>query len=883
MSLPFLESVYADFLRNPDSIEGSWQRVFSSLLPDGRREGDQARAAARQERLDRLSRAYRVLGHRAAYINPLAEPPTALADLEPARYGLQEEDLDAPLGESTIRRQIERLRNTYCRSIGVQFMHIEGPAAGWLQERMESCENRIELSREQRLKMLERLSVASVFEQFLQKKFIGSKTFSLEGCESLIPLLDLAFEEAASEGVREIVIGMAHRGRLNVMANVVGQPLVELLRMFVKGLPNGHAGDVQYHQGFSGDLRAGGRELHVSLTFNPSHLEFVGPVVMGRVRAKQDRASDGGRRRCLGVLIHGDAAFAGEGVVQESLNLSGLEAYRTGGTLHIIVNNQIGFTTPPAEGRSSLYATDVARMLQVPIFHVNGEDPEAVAHVVRLAMSFRSTFRRDAIIDLYGYRRRGHNEGDDPAFTQPLMVRRIESRKPVWEQYLQRLSGKDGISTDTAERLRGDARARLEQALTEARSLSRPPARRPAGAWADYRGGPEDDSEEIDSAVPRQDLSRWLKSLAGLPDGFQPHPRIRAGLDSRRRMAEAEEPLDWSAAEALAFASLAAQGVRVRLAGQDSARGTFSQRHAVLFDRRDGRAYCPLQHVQDGQAPVEILNSPLCEAAALAYEYGYSLDFPDALVLWEAQYGDFCNAAQVIVDQFLSSAEAKWRRLSGLTLLLPHGLEGTGPEHASARPERFLSLAAQDNIQIVCPSTPAQYFHCLRRQALRRWRKPLVVLTPKSLLRRRESFSALEELASGSFQRALPDARAPGTETRRVLLCSGKIYYELIRGREEHGHRDVAIARLEQLYPLREQTLRSVLDAYPPSLPIAWVQEECENMGAWPALRFRFANELLGHPFSGVHRPASPCPAEAGEAAHRQSQQELIRRAFEEK
>jgi 2-oxoglutarate dehydrogenase E1 component len=623
--------------------------------------------------------------------------------------------------------------------------------------------------------------------------------------------------------------------------------------------------------------------VHLSLCFNPSHLEFVNPVALGRVRAKQDRAGDRDRSRAMALLIHGDASFAGEGIIQESLNLSQLEGYRTGGTLHVIVNNQIGFTTPPEEARSSPYASDVAKMLQIPIFHVNGEDPDAVARVVRLAMEFRRTFRSDVVIDMYCYRRRGHNEGDEPAFTQPLMYRVIERRPSVREGYLAHLLTLNGLTREEADGIAVERRAELEGELAEARSPRYAPAREtPAGVWTGYHGGPGGDADEVATGVPRERLVEMIEALTRLPEGFRPHRTIARGLERRREMASGDRPIDWSTAEALALASVAAAGHRVRLSGQDTVRGTFSQRHAALYDVEDGRAYMPLQHVTAGQAPVEIYNSPLSEVGVLGFDYGYSLDCPDGLVLWEAQFGDFVNAAQVIVDQFLVSAEEKWRRLSGLVLLLPHGFEGQGPEHSSARLERFLELAVNDNIQVVSPTTPAQYFHVLRRQVLRRWRKPLVVMTPKSLLRHPKVGSSLDDLAQGHFERMLADvAVAPG-QARRVLLTSGKLYYELLAMREELSRDDVAILRLEQLYPLRDEQLREALAPYPPAAPAVWVQEEPANMGAWRYLLARFGDRLFGsRAFSGVCRPPSASPATGWAALHRLEQQKLLRVAFD--
>jgi 2-oxoglutarate dehydrogenase E1 component len=600
------------------------------------------------------------------------------------------------------------------------------------------------------------------------------------------------------------------------------------------------------------------------------------------MRAKQDRFGDERRQRGLALLIHGDAAFAGEGVVQETLNLSQLPAYTVGGTLHVIVNNQLGFTTPPAQGRSSIYATDVAKLLQSPIFHVNGEQPESVAQVVKLAMDFRREFRRDVIIDMYCYRLRGHNEGDEPAFTQPLMYQQIAQRPLVRDSYRRHLLSLGGVSEDEALALEAASRKRLEEEFEAARSNDYVPAPQAfGGIWQDYRGGRYAEAGDVDTRTDRERLASLLEAQTRLPADFHPHPKIERALKTRLQMAASEHPLDWSAAESLAFATLATEGYRVRLTGQDSQRGTFSQRHAVLHDYKDGHTYVPLEHLADDQAQVEIANSPLSEAGVLGFEYGYSLDWPDGLILWEAQFGDFVNAAQVIIDQFLTSAEDKWRRLSGLVLLLPHGFEGQGPEHSSARLERFLAMCAEDNIQVASPSTPAQYYHLLRRQGLWKWRKPLVVMTPKSLLRRPQSTSTLEELADGKFEGVIPDALGKGEAAERILLCTGKVYYDLLQAREERQRSDVPIMRIEQLYPPPEDQLRAALTPFGEGTPAFWVQEEPINMGAWQYLRIRSGEALFGRwPLSCIARPESASPATGSKSSHQREQERLIARAF---
>ena len=920
LNLPFVESLYADYARDPNSVAPEWRRYFEiwesadaappprmesdvraaeTLAPaerlngDGETEPSSERMSHLQDRVDQLIRAYRISGHMVAKIDPLDMPRPRPAELDPQSYGLTEADMgrkfscqtlhpEAPL---SLREIIQRLHNTYCRSIGVEYMHIDDlNVRRWLQARMERCENRIEINRKQQLRIYTRLTDAVMFEGFIRRKFVGAKSFSLEGSESLIPLLDLAIEKAGEQGIEEIVLGMAHRGRLNVLANIMGKSPRQIFREFADAESRHYTGrgDVKYHLGYSSDWRtAAGQVIHLSLGFNPSHLEFVSPVVLGRLRAKLDRVGDSEHRRGLAVIIHGDAATVGQGVVQETLNLSLLEAYSVGGALHIIVNNQIGFTTSPDEGRSCRYCTDVAKMLQVPIFHVNGEDPEAVAQTVKLAMEFRREFQRDVVIDMYGYRRLGHNESDEPSFTHPTMYRAIEQRKPVREAYLEHLLQLEGLTREEADEIAARRRDLLEKELTEARS---PKYQRPQESlgrvWAQYHGGPEWEVADVDTGVEKKKLAQWLEALAVTPKDFHPHPKITKLLENRRGMAREEQPLDWAAGEALAFGSLVCEGYRVRFSGQDSRRGTFSHRHAVLHDYERGQPYIPLAHLAPKQAPMEIYNSPLSEVAVLGFEYGYSLDYPHGLVMWEAQFGDFWNVAQVIVDQFIASAEDKWRRLSGLVLLLPHGFEGQGPEHSSARLERFLMLAAEDNIQVVVPTTPAQFFHCLRRQVIRPWRKPLVVMTPKSLLRHPKVISRLDDLATGRFQRILPDQpQRPASSVTRVLLCTGKIYYELAQHREEHKRDDVAILRLEQLYPLDANRVLDALRAYRRGTPIFWVQEEPENMGAWRYLVARFLGPR-GLPFDGIFRPASASPATGSAKAHQVEQTQIIEAAF---
>ena len=922
-NLAFVEALYELYLEAPEAVPADWRTYFSSLagvLPTGATGFGSVRrpasifhtlgvgasrptvgnspngtdVAAQQDKVDQLLRAFRVRGHMIANLDPLGLPRPPHPELELDYYQLGEADLDREFSSRTIagagshmtlREILELMRATYCGSLGVQFMHIDDlEIKTWLQTQMEQTRNQITLTREQQLRILGKLIDAEIFEQFLANKFVGAKRFSLEGGESLIPLLDMALEASGEHGVREVVIGMAHRGRLNVLANIMGKSPAQIFREFADADPDLHfgRGDVKYHMGYSSDqVTRTGRTVHLSLCFNPSHLEFVNPVAIGRVRAKQDRNGDRDRRQVVPLLIHGDAAFAGQGIVQETLNMSELAGYRIGGTIHVIVNNQIGFTTPPESSRSTPYASDVAKMLQVPIFHVNGEHPEAVARVILLAMDFRARYQKDVVIDMWCYRRHGHNEADDPAFTQPLMYTAIRKRRPVREAYLENLLKLGGVTRAEADEVAVRRRAHLEHALSEAKSpeyayktdFGR-------GVWQGSFGGPENPQSEPATRLPRSTLEMLLRVQTDLPTGFTPHPKIAKFLETRREMAEGQRPLDWGGGEALAFASLLAEGHPVRLSGQDSGRGTFSHRHAVLHDAKTGDRHIPLTML--GRGAFEVLDSPLSEAGVLGFEYGYSLDRPEGLTLWEAQFGDFVNGAQVIIDQFIVSSEDKWHRLTGLVLLLPHGFEGQGPEHSSARLERFLGQSAQDNLRVVNLTTPAQLFHCLRRQVHWRLRKPLVVMTPKSLLRHPEVVSSLDEFATGGFRPILPDETSEPKAVRRVLLCSGKIYYDLKAAREAMGARHVAIIRLEQLYPLRRLELEAALAPYADGTPLVWVQEEPRNMGAWPFLRLNLGEPLFGrHPLIGVTRSESASPATGSAASHKMEQELLIEKAFE--
>ncbi len=925
-NLAFVEDLWQQYRADRASVPQQWRSYFEQLEREGLRDdtetpslvigrqqllakerplgeacnicGRTIAMSAMQHRVGQLVRNYRVRGHRVAHINPLQDEDEEFTELQYEYYGFAETDLDLSFnagslahgGMLPLREIIARLEATYCGAIGTQFMHIdELGAREWLQQRLESTLNRYGMSRSEQLRVLTRLTDAVIFEQFLQRKFVGAKSFSLEGAESLVPLLDLAIEKAGAQATDEVVIGMPHRGRLNVLANILGKHPRFIFSEFADRDAETFIGrgDVKYHLGFHRDWEtASGRMVHVSLSFNPSHLEVVGPVALGWMRAKMDRRGDVDRRKGLVILVHGDAAIAGEGIVQETLNLSELAGYRVGGALHVVVNNQVGFTTTPAEGRSSTYATDVAKMLQSPIFHVNGENPEAVAQAVNVAMDFREKFRRDVVIDMYCYRRRGHNEGDEPSFTQPLMSRRIKERPTVRDNYLKSLLDLGEVTEVDAAEIERTRTELLERALRDSKGEIAPPRPDRPGAlgpvWKSYQGGPEEDAPRVDTGVEVEQLAHLLGRTCEVPEGFTVHPKIVRLLDQRRAMVAGERPLDWSAGEALAIASLAAEGVRVRMTGQDTERGTFSHRHSRLHDYETGEGYMPLQHLTPEQGAVEILNSPLSEAAVLGFEYGYSLACPDGLVVWEAQFGDFANMAQVYIDQFIAAGEQKWQILSGLVLLLPHGLEGTGPEHASARLERFLAMAAADNYQVINPTTPANLFHALRRQVVRPWRKPLVVMSPKSLLRHKRAVSSLEDFASGGFRRIIGEPTVALSGVCRVLLCSGKIAYELLAQRDKRGLESVAVVRVEQLYPLPWAELETELERYPACSEVVWVQEEPANMGGRITIRLKYA-EKIGERWSyrEVSRPESSSPATGSAASHRVEQQRLFEDAFE--
>ena len=926
-SLDYIDDLYVQYIRDPGSVSPGWRKYFEefSLTAGASAAGQAAESgsvavavadddemptaharsirdealwlAKMQDRVDQLVREYRVRGHLMAQLDPLGiqrehHPP----ELDPESYGLSPADLERPFSCENLQYVdgrslgaiLAKLRATYCRSIGAQFMHIDNRTIrDWLQRRMESCENRLDLSREVQVRIYTRLADAAIFEEFVRKKFVGAKTFSLEGAESLIPLLDLALEKAGQHNVSGVVLAMAHRGRLNVLANILGKRAQSIFWSFDDPRPDMHrgTGDVRYHLGYSSDWTTStGSKVHISLCFNPSHLEFVNTVAQGRCRAKQDRANDDRNAETMTILIHGDASFAGEGVVQETLNLSQLPGYTTGGTLHVIINNQVGFTTESHEARSCTYATDVAKMLQIPIFHVNGEDPEAVAQVVNLAMDFRREFKRDVVIDMYAYRRWGHNEGDEPRFTQPTMYKVIDERKSVRESYLERLLEMGGkITRQEADSIAEVRQNKLEREFEAAQKEEYVSDLQTLGGhWSGYFGGPEPTGDNPVTALAQETAVSILKKLSTIPADFNLNRKLAKFLKDRSDMAEGTKALDWASGEALAFGSLLTEGHPVRLSGQDCERGTFSQRHAVLHDTVTNQKYTQLKLLDPNQARLDIINSPLSEAGVLGFEYGYSLDCPEGLVAWEAQFGDFWNVAQVIVDQFIASAEDKWGRLSHLTLLLPHGFEGQGPEHCSARLERFLLLTAEDNLQVTQPTTPAQYFHLLRQQVKRRWSKPLVVLTPKSLLRHAACVSPLSDFTSGTFKKILPDERKEPARTDRILMCSGKIYYELAEKREALKAQNVAIMRIEQFYPLSATALVASLESYAPGTDLVWIQDEPTNMGGWQFMKMRFGDALMDSKFRMrlLSRVESASPSTGSLSAHKLEQQELIDSAF---
>jgi len=856
-------------------------------------------AIEKQAMVLQLIRAHRVRGHLRADLDPLhVEEERHPPELELSSYGLSVWDLDRRFitgglagdkGMRPLRDILDILRQTYCGHIGVEFMHIpEGDRRDWLQQRMESTRNSAPLGPEVQHRILERLNAAEAFERFLHTTYVGHKRFSLEGGETLVPMLDALLNLAAASGFTSAVLGMAHRGRLNVLANIVGKSYGSIFREF-EGDPDPSSahgsGDVKYHLGASGvHMAPGGLRLEVVLASNPSHLEAVDPVVEGMARALQDLVGDAGRERVLPILVHGDAAFAGQGVVAETLNLSELSGYTTGGTVHIIVNNRIGFTTDPKDARSSIYPTDVAKAVASPIFHVNGDRPEDALRAIALALEFRREFHHDAVVDLVCYRRWGHNEGDEPSYTNPVMYAAIEKHRSVRKVYTEQLLRRGDVSVAAAEQALVEFQRLLQAAHDDVRraTAQKDPVdeSRPV---ADSSGLKDDDGpDETVATASRDALLQVLRGLDTLPDGFALHPKLHKQFE-RRREHFAGGQIEWGFAESLAFGSLVLGGVPVRLSGQDSGRGTFSQRHAKLYDHHDGALFVPLAHLRDSQAPFAVCDSLLSEFAVLGFEYGYSVKRPEALVCWEAQFGDFANGAQVIIDQFIAASEAKWGQRAGLTLLLPHGQEGQGPEHSSARIERFLQLASGRNLRVCYPSTPASYFHLLRRQALLAEKKPLVVFTPKSMLRHPQAVSRVEDLTDGSFVTVLDDSpRAAPKTTRRVVLCAGKLYYDLAAEQRKRGVGDVALVRLEQFYPFPATRLAALLrGAYAGAAEVVWAQEEPCNMGAWPFLQERVTRLLAsGQTLRYVGRPAAASAATGSHKRHLVEQETLVAEAL---
>jgi 2-oxoglutarate dehydrogenase E1 component len=961
----YIEEMQAQYERNPGSVSDEWRHFFASLQEEhGAAEGNghngpswarpmeqvddnkdllgaltgdygaaerqiqnrlNAKAAATGFELSPMAslrttqdsiralmliRAYRVMGHLAADLDPLGLTERKIhKELRPETYGFTDADLDRPifidkvlgLEIATVRDILKILRRTYCRQIGVEFMHITSPVQkSWIQERIEGRDKDINFTPEGKRAILNKLIEAETFEKFADVKYTGTKRFGLDGGESMVPALEQIIKRGGQLGVKEIVMGMAHRGRLNVLANVMGKPHRAIFNEFKGGSYKPDdvegSGDVKYHLGASSDRSFDGNNVHLSLTANPSHLEIVDPVVLGKVRAKQDQhgCKPGERTPVMPLLIHGDAAFAGQGVVAECFGLSGLKGHRTGGSIHFIINNQIGFTTAPRHSRSSPYCSDVAKMVEAPIFHVNGDNPEAVVHVAKIATEFRQKFQKPVVIDMFCYRRFGHNESDEPAFTQPLMYRAIKAHPSVVEIYSKRLIEEGVITKQGVEEMQGGFRANLETELAAAESYKPNKADWLDGRWADI-GFAEDEARRGTTGVPIETLKEIGQRITAIPQDFHAHKTVQRLLQRRREMVETGTGIDWSMAEALAFGTLLKEGFPVRLSGQDSERGTFSQRHSVLVDQETERRYTPLKYVSPDQGRFEVINSMLSEEAVLAFEYGYTLAEPNALVMWEAQFGDFANGAQVVFDQFISSGERKWLRMSGLVCLLPHGYEGQGPEHSSARLERFLQICAEDNWQVANCTTPANYFHILRRQLHRKFRKPLVIMTPKSLLRHKRVTSDLAEMGPGSsFHRLLwDDAQArpgekiklkPDGQIRRVVLCSGKVYYDLYEAREAAGVDDVYLLRIEQLYPFPAKALVSELSRFPKA-EIVWAQEEPRNMGAWNFIEPNVEWVLQHTPIANtrpryVGRTPAAATATGLASKHAQEQKTLVEQAL---
>ena len=896
----YVDALYRQYLRDPHSVDPQWGLFFAGF-DAGQRRGNgagvataPAAAAPQAIGIFDLIHSYRELGHLVATLDPLGGNQDTHPLLEPREFGFGDADLgrvvECPtfrgFSRGTLGDLLARLRATYCRTLGVEYMHIvDKGRRDWLKERMEPTANQPDLTPADRRYLLSLLTAAEGFEQFLHTKYVGQKRFSLEGGDVLIPMLATLIEAGGEAGVEEIVMGMPHRGRLNVLANILRKPyemiFAEFEGTFLPADIQGD-GDVKYHLGYARDHSTRtGRTVHVSLCFNPSHLEAVNPIVEGLVRAKQERRGDRERDRVVPVLMHGDAAFTGQGIVAEALALSGLDGFRTGGTVHIIVNNQIGFTTSPHDYRQSRYPTEVAKIIQAPVFHVNGDDPEAAVQAARLALAFRNAFKQNVIIDLVCYRRHGHNESDDPSFTQPRLTREIAAHPTVRQIYAERLVAEGAITAEEATRQTTELRELFDDALNYARDFMPRQQVFALGGWWQGMQWPGDDWS-AQTAVPAQTLREIGRRVCDVPDGFAVHPRVQRLFAQRAAMLDGDGAIDWGCGEMLALGSLVLEGYNVRLSGQDSGRGTFSHRHAVLHDTETEARYVPLAHLAPTQGRCEIIDSMLSEEAVLGFEYGYSSADPQNLVLWEAQFGDFANGAQVIIDQFIASAESKWQRMSGIVLLLPHGYEGQGPEHSSARLERFLQLASESNMQVCNLTTPAQIFHVLRRQMHRTFRRPLVIMSPKSLLRHKLAVSPLRDLTDSGFQPVLGelDAIEPAG-VRRVLFCSGKVYYDLLVARRERDIDDIAIIRVEQLYPFPDREVAGVLAQYPAASEVTWVQEEPWNMGAWHDVHRRLrrvAGDDRAIGYAG--RPGAASPAVGAHKMHQRESAALIDNAL---
>ena len=888
----YVQELYEEYVRNPAAVDPAWRSYFAQMTSDGGPAPDGAEtptvAPIQQLRAARafgeLVDAIRLHGHRAARLDPLGAPRSGHPMLDPEFHGATIEEIEAvptafmDLQEhgSTTREVLAWLRETYTGSIGYEYEHLEHPEQReWLREQIESGAHTKPLSASDRKRLLQRLTEVEALEQFIHRAYLGQKRFSIEGTDMMVPMLDLAIEHAAQKAAREVVIGMAHRGRLNVLAHVLKVPYEKTIAKFEgRHAEMAGTGDVKYHLGAETTYATqSGEPLSVQLSPNPSHLEFVHAVVVGMARAKQTARNTRELKRdeelVLPIIIHGDAAFAGQGVVPETLNLAQLDAYRVGGTVHIIANNQVGFTTTPWEARSTHYSSDMARGFDIPILHVNADDPEACLATMRLALAYREKFRADMVIDLIGYRRYGHNEGDEPAYTQPLMYQKIAEHPSVRKLLGRRLAEEGVLAADEVESMWQSTYQRLVDTQAEVKAQHLEEEHGTAEA-------PAPPSRDVVTAVPADRLLALDKELHSWPGDFTPQPKLARQLERRSKLLGQNAGIEWGHAEALAFATLLQDGIPIRLTGQDTERGTFSHRHAVLHDVKNGQEYMPLAHLRDAQAPCEISNSALSELAAVGFEYGYSVVAPEALVLWEAQFGDFVNGAQVIIDQFISAGRAKWAQQSRLVLLLPHGYEGQGPEHSSARLERFLQLCAEDNMRVANCTTPAQYFHLLRRQALLEARRPLIVMTPKSLLRHPKATSRLGELANGSFQPVLTDAQDPA-DIRRLVFCSGKVYYDLLAAVQQEGSDKIAIARVEELYPFPEKQLRAVIDRFENADEFFWLQEEPRNMGAWTYVQPRL-RALLGDAgtLGYIGRPERASPAEGFATDHEEEQARIV-------